>query len=120
SRIAIHIAVVSLHSSASITATPSLLGKKYINLSTCDSKEVIPYICSAPIKPKLVAVSNFISFVNPKVPLYPRLAQGKSWDEMTVTWTSGYDINEAIPFVEWGPKGKTQVQSPARNIDIQS
>ncbi|KAG4943200.1 hypothetical protein JHK85_047846 [Glycine max] len=97
-KIAIHIAVVSLHSSASITATPSLLGKK----------------------PKLVAVSNFISFVNPKVPLYPRLAQGKSWDEMTVTWTSGYDINEAIPFVEWGPKGKTQVQSPARNIDIQS
>ncbi|KAH1202104.1 putative inactive purple acid phosphatase 27 [Glycine max] len=109
--IAIHIAVVSLHSSASITATPSLLGKKYINLSTCDSKEVIPYICSAPIKPKLVAVSNFISFVNPKVPLYPRLAQGKSWDEMTVTWTSGYDINEAIPFVEWGPKG-----SPAQTV----
>ncbi|XP_040871169.1 probable inactive purple acid phosphatase 27-like isoform X2 [Glycine max] len=131
------------------------------NASTCppvnDPKEVIPYICSAPIKykfmnysnsyytktgkaslkfqlinqradfsfalfsggllnPKLVAVSNFISFVNPKVPLYPRLAQGKSWDEMTVTWTSGYDINEATPFVEWGPKGKTQVQSPAGTL----
>ncbi|KAL4602029.1 hypothetical protein ACB092_10G023500 [Castanea dentata] len=31
--------------------------------------------------PKLVAVSNFISFDNPKAPLCPRLAQGKSWNE---------------------------------------
>ncbi|RDX86030.1 putative inactive purple acid phosphatase 27, partial [Mucuna pruriens] len=189
SKIAIHKAVVSLHSSASITATPSLLGTKgedtqwvtvdidypdpsaddwvgvfspaKFNSSTCppvnEPKEEIPYICSAPIKfkfmnysnshytktgkaslkfklinqradfsfalfsggllnPKLVALSNFISFVNPKVPLYPRLAQGKSWDEMTVTWTSGYDINEATPFVEWGPKDKTQVQSPAGTL----
>ncbi|KOM32693.1 hypothetical protein LR48_Vigan01g224900 [Vigna angularis] len=189
SKIAIHKAVVSLHSAASITATPSLLGTKgedtqwvtvdidypepsaddwvgvfspaKLNSSTCppvsDPKEEIPYICSAPIKfkflnysnshytktgkgslkfqlinqradfsfalfsggllnPKLVAVSNFISFVNPKVPLYPRLAQGKSWDEMTVTWTSGYHINEAIPFVEWGSEGKTQVQSPAGTL----
>jgi len=36
--------------------------------------------------------------------------------QMTVTWTSGYDINEATPFVEWGPKGKTQVQSPAGTL----
>jgi len=36
--------------------------------------------------------------------------------QMTVTWTSGYHINEAIPFVEWGPKGKTQVQSPAGTL----
>ncbi|KAL2321684.1 hypothetical protein Fmac_026063 [Flemingia macrophylla] len=189
SRIAIHKAVVSLHSSASIRATPSLLGTKgedtqwvtvdvdypdpsaddwvgvfspaKFNSSTCpplnDPKEVVPYICSSPIKfkfmnysnthyiktgkaslkfqlinqradfsfalfsggllnPKVVAVSNFISFANPKVPLYPRLAQGKSWDEMTVTWTSGYDIYEATPFVEWGLKGKTQVQSPAGTL----
>ncbi|KAF2920642.1 hypothetical protein DAI22_08g225000 [Oryza sativa Japonica Group] len=52
--------------------------------------------------PKLVAVSEAISFKNPKAPVYPRLAQGKSYDEMTVTWTSGYDISEAYPFVEWG------------------
>ncbi|KAK7389201.1 hypothetical protein VNO78_24036 [Psophocarpus tetragonolobus] len=189
SRIAIHKAVVSLHSTASITATPSLLGTKgedtqwvtvdvdypdpsaddwvgvfspaKFNSSTCptvdDPRELTPYICSAPIKykfvnysdshytktgkaslkfqlinqradfsfalfsggllnPMLVAFSNFISFVNPKVPLYPRLAQGKFWDEMTVTWTSGYEISEAIPFVEWGPKGKTQVQSPAGTL----
>ncbi|KAK0586414.1 hypothetical protein LWI29_006494 [Acer saccharum] len=63
--------------------------------------------------PKLVAVSNSISFANPKEPLYPRLAQGKSWDEMTVTWTSGYDIGEATPFVEWGIKGD---RSPARTV----
>ncbi|XP_014505538.1 probable inactive purple acid phosphatase 27 [Vigna radiata var. radiata] len=189
SKIAIDKAVVSLHSAASITATPSLLGTKgedtqwvtvdidypepsaddwvgvfspaKLNSSTCppvsDPREEIPYICSAPVKfqflnysnshytktgkgslkfqlinqradfsfalfsggllnPKLVAVSNFISFVNPKVPLYPRLAQGKSWDEMTVTWTSGYHINEAIPFVEWGSEGKTPVQSPAGTL----
>lgn len=66
--------------------------------------------------PKLIAVSNAISFANPKAPLYPRLAQGKSWDEMTVTWTSGYDINEAVPFVEWGPKWGTSVRSPAGTL----
>lgn len=33
SRIAIHKAVVSLHSSASITATPSLLGTKVANIT---------------------------------------------------------------------------------------
>ncbi|CAM8981825.1 unnamed protein product [Rhodiola kirilowii] len=66
--------------------------------------------------PKVVAVSNYISFANPKAPLYPRLAQGKSWNEMTVTWTSGYHINEAIPFVEWGLKGGTMVRSPAGTL----
>ncbi|KAG2678544.1 hypothetical protein I3760_11G007800 [Carya illinoinensis] len=68
--------------------------------------------------PKLVAVSSFISFANPKAPLYPRLAQGKSWNEMTVTWTSGYALNEAVPFVEWGVKGKTQIQSAAATLTI--
>ncbi|CAB4280510.1 unnamed protein product [Prunus armeniaca] len=66
--------------------------------------------------PKLVAVSNFISFANPKAPVYPRLAQGKSWNEMTVTWTSGYDINEAIPFVEWGIKGELRMRAPAGTL----
>lgn len=66
--------------------------------------------------PKLVAVSNAVSFANPKAPVYPRLAQGKTWNEMTVTWTSGYDINEAYPFVEWGPKGGTQTRSPAGTL----
>ncbi|KAL5815025.1 hypothetical protein ACOSQ3_025824 [Xanthoceras sorbifolium] len=67
-------------------------------------------------EPKLVAVSNAISFMNPKAPLYPRLAQGKSWNEMTVTWTSGYNIDEAIPFVEWGLKGAYQTLSPAGTL----
>ncbi|KAK1319413.1 putative inactive purple acid phosphatase 27 [Acorus calamus] len=68
------------------------------------------------MNPKLVAVSNVISFANPKAPLYPRLAQGKSWDEMTITWTSGYSILEAIPFVEWGLKGWPQTRSPAGTL----
>ena len=27
---------------------------------------------------------------------------------MTVTWTSGYGLNEAEPFLEWGLKGGEQ------------
>ncbi|MFS8000543.1 putative phosphodiesterase I [Helianthus anomalus] len=35
------------------------------------------------MQPELKAVSNTITFANPKAPLYPRLALGKSWDEVT-------------------------------------
>ncbi|XP_042497349.1 probable inactive purple acid phosphatase 1 isoform X2 [Macadamia integrifolia] len=66
--------------------------------------------------PKLIAVSNTVTFVNPNAPVYPRLAQGKTWNEMTVTWTSGYGINESVPFVEWGPKGENQIRSPAGTL----
>ncbi|XP_042496138.1 probable inactive purple acid phosphatase 1 [Macadamia integrifolia] len=66
--------------------------------------------------PKLIAVSNIVTFVNPKAPVYPRLAQGKTWNEMTVTWTSGYGISEAEPFVEWGPLGGNQMRSPAGTL----
>lgn len=66
--------------------------------------------------PKLVSVSNKLQFSNPKAPVYPRLAHGKSWDEMTVTWTSGYNIDEAVPFVEWGMKGETPKRSPAGTL----
>ncbi|KAL9226146.1 hypothetical protein vseg_001992 [Gypsophila vaccaria] len=68
------------------------------------------------LNPKLVAVSNAVSFANPKAPVYPRLAQGKSWDEMTVTWTSGYSINEAIPVVQWGLIGEKKTISPAGTL----
>ena len=37
---------------------------------------------------------------------------------MTVTWTSGYNIDEAVPFVEWGLKGEDQVRSPAGTFNI--
>ncbi|KAL8123282.1 putative inactive purple acid phosphatase 27 [Apium graveolens] len=66
--------------------------------------------------PKVVAVSDSIRFVNPKAPVYPRLAQGKYWNEMTVTWTSGYNTDEAIAFVEWGMKGQSQRRSPAGTL----
>ncbi|XP_062029623.1 nucleotide pyrophosphatase/phosphodiesterase-like [Rosa rugosa] len=66
--------------------------------------------------PKLVAVSNNVTFAYPKAPLYPRLALGKLWDEMTVTWTSGYNIDEAVPLVEWGLKGEPQTRSPAGTL----
>ena len=35
---------------------------------------------------------------------------------MAVTWTSGYNIDEAVPFVEWGFKGETQQRSPAGTL----
>ena len=35
---------------------------------------------------------------------------------MTVTWTSGYDIIEAVPFVEWGLKGEQLSKSPAATL----
>ncbi|XP_021847584.1 nucleotide pyrophosphatase/phosphodiesterase [Spinacia oleracea] len=66
--------------------------------------------------PQLVAVSNSVSFANPKAPLYPRLAIGKSWDEMTVTWTSGYNIDEAVPFVQWGPPDLIPKRAPAGTL----
>jgi hypothetical protein len=72
--------------------------------------------CIQHLKPKLIAVSNKVAFANPKAPVYPRLAQGKSWNEMTVTWTSGYDIKEAVPFVEWGAKGGRSFLSPAGTL----
>lgn len=41
---------------------------------------------------------------------------------MTVTWTSGYGISEAEPFVEWGPQGGQQMRSSAGTLtfDISS
>ncbi|XP_024537154.1 nucleotide pyrophosphatase/phosphodiesterase isoform X1 [Selaginella moellendorffii] len=52
-------------------------------------------------QPVLIAVSSPVTFAHLKMPLYPRLAQGQSWNEMTVTWTSGYRTSEAIPFVSY-------------------
>ncbi|CAK9186204.1 unnamed protein product [Ilex paraguariensis] len=68
------------------------------------------------LNPMLVAVSNTIAFANPYAPVYPRLAQGKIWNEMTVTWTSGYGINDAEPFVEWASQGGRQRRSPAGTL----
>ncbi|XP_047310384.1 probable inactive purple acid phosphatase 27 [Impatiens glandulifera] len=66
--------------------------------------------------PKLISVSNSITFHKPKAPLYPRLALGKSWNEMTVTWTSGYNLDEAVPFVEWGLTRGPRKRSPAGTL----
>ena len=39
--------------------------------------------------------------------------------QMTVTWTSGYSIDEAVPFVEWGLHGETHMRSPAGTLTIE-
>lgn len=36
--------------------------------------------------------------------------------QMTITWTSGYGINEAEPFVEWGLQSGNQKLSPAGTL----
>jgi len=36
------------------------------------------------LQPVLVAVSNVITFSNPKAPLYARLAHGKLWNEVSL------------------------------------
>ncbi|OIT04742.1 putative inactive purple acid phosphatase 27 [Nicotiana attenuata] len=48
------------------------------------------------LAPKLIAISNHIAFANPKAPLDPRLALGKSWD------------------IGW--KGQAQQRSPAGTL----
>ncbi|XP_021638176.2 probable inactive purple acid phosphatase 1 isoform X2 [Hevea brasiliensis] len=68
------------------------------------------------LNPKLVAVSNTVAFSNPNAPVYPRLAQGRTWNEMAITWTSGYGINEAEPFIEWAPEGGDPIHSPAGTL----
>lgn len=35
---------------------------------------------------------------------------------MTVTWTSGYDIKEAYPFVEWGMKWSPPTRTAAGTV----
>lgn len=35
---------------------------------------------------------------------------------MAVTWTSGYSMDEAGAFVEWGPKGGKLVRSPGLTL----
>jgi hypothetical protein len=38
---------------------------------------------------------------------------------MTVTWTSGYSIDEAVPFVEWGLTGEINLRSPAGTLTVE-
>ncbi|XP_024542153.1 nucleotide pyrophosphatase/phosphodiesterase isoform X2 [Selaginella moellendorffii] len=74
----------------------------------------VAFFCMQPV---LVAVSQPVAFKNPKAPVSPRLALGKDWNEMTVTWTSGYSISEAKPFVLWGPEDeKYAFRAPASTL----
>ncbi|KAJ7299515.1 hypothetical protein O6H91_Y217500 [Diphasiastrum complanatum] len=56
--------------------------------------------------PVLLAVSNTVTFADPKRPAYPRLAIGNVWNEVSITWTSGYSLREATPLVIWGTEEK--------------
>ncbi|KAJ7530890.1 hypothetical protein O6H91_14G023600 [Diphasiastrum complanatum] len=70
-------------------------------------------------KPVLLAVSNVVTFTDPKAPVYPRLALGQAWNEITVTWTSGYSLYEATPIVHWGhAEDKDEVVSGAGTLSF--
>ncbi|KAG0631433.1 hypothetical protein M758_1G252900 [Ceratodon purpureus] len=67
--------------------------------------------------PVLEAISNTISFADTNAPVYPRLALGSTWDQMTVTWTSGYGKKDADAVVQWGTEvGKESWLSPASTL----
>lgn len=93
-------------------------GKGFLKLQLINQREdfSVALFSGGLSNPKLIAVSNSVTFSNPKAPVYPRLAQGKSWNEMTVTWTSGYNIYEAEPFVEWSAHGGEKMRSPAGTL----
>lgn len=67
--------------------------------------------------PVLEAVSNTITFADTDAPVYPRLALGSTWDQMTVTWTSGYGKKDADAVVQWGTEvGEESWFSPASTL----
>ena len=41
-------------------------------------------------------------------------------NQMSVTWTSGYGISDAEPFVQWGLKGGDHMHSPAETLTFTS
>nr|XP_019070186.1 nucleotide pyrophosphatase/phosphodiesterase-like isoform X2 [Solanum lycopersicum] len=85
-----------------------------------------PFICTAPIKFKFANYSNVKYTKTGKTSLKFRLINQRGdfsfaffsggLQNMTVTWTSGYNIDEAVPFVEWGWKGQEQKRSPAGTL----
>ncbi|KAL3684842.1 hypothetical protein R1sor_002864 [Riccia sorocarpa] len=67
--------------------------------------------------PVLLAVSNAVKFTSPKAPRFLRLANGFEWNEITVTWTSDYGDDEALPLVKWGVLNeKDRSLSPAETV----
>lgn len=98
------------------------LGKGSLRLQLVNQREDFSFalFSGGLSNPKLVAISNTVSFINPKAPVYPRLAHGKLWNEMAVTWTSGYNINEAQPFVQYSAHGGERMISPAGTLTFSS
>ncbi|GLT72618.1 hypothetical protein SLA2020_445360, partial [Shorea laevis] len=58
-------------------------GKGYLKLQLINQRSDFSFglFSGGLSNPKLVAVSNQVAFANPNAPVYPRLAQGKEWNE---------------------------------------
>ncbi|KAH9315222.1 hypothetical protein KI387_023849, partial [Taxus chinensis] len=90
-------------------------------------KDVIPFLCTAPIKFQYANFSTRdyvhtgngslkIQLINQRADFAFALFAG-GLSNMTVTWTSGYGIEEATPVVQWGPDGRGSIHlSPAGTL----
>ncbi|KAM3706962.1 hypothetical protein ACJW31_03G190000 [Castanea mollissima] len=97
-------------------------GKGYLKLQLINQRSDFSFalFSGGLSNPKLVAVSNQVAFANPNAPVYPRLAQGKQWNERNVLTS---DANEKSLFFHFkSPAGtltfdrNTMCAAPARTV----
>ncbi|KAM3706961.1 hypothetical protein ACJW31_03G189900 [Castanea mollissima] len=97
-------------------------GKGYLKLQLINQRSDFSFalFSGGLSNPKLVAVSNQVAFANPNAPVYPRLAQGKQWNERNVLTS---DANEkSLCFHFKSPAGtltfdrNTMCAAPARTV----
>ena len=50
-------------------------------------------------QPKLVAISSTIAFANPNAPVYPRLAQGKMWNDVSLPFVLALVSKASIEYI---------------------
>ncbi|XP_024994014.1 probable inactive purple acid phosphatase 1 isoform X3 [Cynara cardunculus var. scolymus] len=99
--------------------------------STClpeSSMVTPPLLCTAPVKYKYANYSspNYkdtgeaslkFQLINQRSDFSFALFTG-GLSKMTITWTSGYGVDEAEPFVEWARRGEDKRRSPAATLTI--
>ncbi|KAG6655339.1 hypothetical protein CIPAW_05G209500 [Carya illinoinensis] len=96
----------------------SLLGiqRRGKHLKISIDKSMVRFLICVIVRQFVKFLNAIIAYSNPKAHLYPLFSQGKPCNETTVTWTSGYNAMEVVPFVAWGLKGEPQSQSPAGRL----
>ncbi|XP_074309638.1 putative inactive purple acid phosphatase 1 isoform X2 [Silene latifolia] len=119
SNIAIYKTEFALHDMAYINASPSVLGVQGANSEWV----TLDFEHSEPSTGDWIGVFSPANFsaatcAPESARAFPPLLCTAPI-KMTVTWTSGYGINEAEPFVGWGPKKGERTRSPAGTLTFQ-